>query len=180
LTRVYKYTTNYQDFVAAQRLIIRSNRKSLIRYYFVGWLLPALGWMAAALVFIDMVSNQFSLPSWGVDLLILFGLWSIMIPLTRHRLFKRRYRQMKNGRSDSDPLALKFTDMFIAQMIPGMGEGRHYRATIEKFVEDDKVALIYTGKLRFLLIPKRAIPQDDWPLIRGWIAGRFETTGDPV
>ncbi len=180
MTNIYEFTTNYQDFLAAQRLIIRSSRKELIRYYFFVWLLPILGWIAAALVITDMALNQLHLPSWGADLLVVFALWSIVIPLTRWRTVKRRYRQMKNGRSDSDPMTLKFSETYLVSIIPGKGEGRVHRARIVKFVEDDKVALIYTGPLQYLILPKRAVPEGEWPLVRSWMASRFETKGAPA
>jgi hypothetical protein len=40
------------------------------------------------------------------------------------------------------------------------------------------VALIYTGTLQYLIVPKRAVPENEWPLVRSWMASRFETKGE--
>lgn len=78
--------------------------------------------------------------------------------------------QMKNGRGDNDPIEFEITDEELISRIPGTSEGRFRRNGIHKFVENEKVALLYVAKLRFLILPKRALNDEQWLSLRQWLA----------
>jgi hypothetical protein len=91
---------------------------------------------------------------------------------------KRLYRLMKNGRSEEDKVVLELTPTELISRIPDRSEGRFLRKAVLKFVEDDQVALIFMGPTKFLLIPKRFIPLDEWPQVRNWFSSCDDLAGD--
>jgi hypothetical protein len=167
-----RYTTNYQDFKAAQMLHIRSKRHGMLQYVIYNWCIPITGAIALLLLAYDIFINHFHYqPITGGILTALawFGLW---IPPMRIMNYRRLYKQMKNGRSDDYVLELEISGNELISRVPDISEGRFFRKAILAFLEDDKIALIYVAKNKFLLLPKHSLTPFQINTIHDWIAQR--------
>jgi hypothetical protein len=167
---ICRYTTNFQDFKNAQLLSIRSKRFGQLRYAFWFWILPIISIISFAALAYDIHWRHFGLkPLTGGMLagIAWFGLWFLIM---RPIVYRRLYKQMKNGRSDDAILELEIAGNEMISRIPGISEGRFFRKALFAFKENESIALIYLAKNKFLLLPKRTIDDEHMQQIREWVS----------
>jgi len=171
----YRYRTNYSEFKEAQRLHMEANPKFAIIFWVFLRILPALGLIAFVLLqfhFLPTTNGPIIAIASGT---MAAGAWGLIMALIRPFSMRRLYKQMKNGRGDDAELELEIQDSQLISRIPGMSEGRFLPAAIQRFIENDKIALLYIAKKRFLLVPKKAMDEEGWSSLRSWLAVIPET-----
>ena len=163
------YTTSYGDFKDAQCLHMGATPRSKVLVWISLRILPVAGLIALLLLTshaLPMKNSLVVIVAWG---LVGAGIWGFIMAILRPFSFRRLYKQMKNGRSDDAELGLQIADGQLISRIPGLSEGRYFPAAIRRFVENDKVALLYVAKNRFLMIPKPAMNETEWSELRAWL-----------
>jgi hypothetical protein len=165
-TPVYQYVLQKQDFINAQHLYLRHNRRAALSYYFWIWLVPILGvviFLIAATAYLlhqEVLFHQIA-PLAGM------GIWfAIFIPLMRWFNIRKLWKASVETIDGGKPVSLQFDNEQISSSIPGKSEGRFYWNAILDFAEDDRVAMIFVRAKNFLYIPKNALPEEAWTQIR--------------
>lgn len=171
-----RYTTSYQDFVAAQRLNIHRRFLGATRYATLVYVLPILSGLALITLLYDIVVRHFSLPAWAGGALAAIVALGLFLSLYRVFLLRRLYRQMKNGRPDLAPVELEIRGEELISRVPGFGESRLLRTAIRDFAEDSTVALVYLSPRTFLILPKHTIAEPDLAAIRHWLSNPPSST----
>jgi hypothetical protein len=167
---IYRYRTNYSNFAEAQRLHMKATPKFAIPFWVCLRILPALGLIAFLVMHFDFVSRKNGLIVVIASGLMGAGAVGLIMALIRPLSLRRLYKQMKNGREDDAELELELQDGQLVSRVPGRSEGRFLPAAIQRFVENDNIALLYVGQKRFLVIPKTALSEEAWLSVRGWLA----------
>jgi hypothetical protein len=163
------YTTNYGDFKNAQRLHMTATPKLKVLFWISLRILPVVGLIVLLLLVGHALPMKNSLVVIVACGLVGAGTWGFIMAFLRPLLLRRLYKQMKNGRSDDAELGLEIADGQLISRIPGLSEGRFFPAAVLRFVENDKVALLYVAKKRFLIIPKSAMNETEWSELRAWL-----------
>jgi hypothetical protein len=170
---ICEYTTNLEDFKAAQRLCIKRSPTKAFSFYLFQRVLPVL---AIALLAWDILHRHFGFPPLVAGILGAVAWIGLYCPIMYPIQIRRLYRAMKNGRDDSAPLILEWNEHEMISRVPGLSEGRFLPAAIRDFAEDDNIALIFFAKNKFLMVPKRAMSESGWQELRHWMAKRGEAT----
>ena len=133
--------------------------------------MPVLGIIAGILIFGNFApsSNFIVIPLLAC---IGVGAWGFFTALSRPYAMRRLYKQMNNGRPEGTLSELELSEGTLILRLPGISEARFLPAAICYYVEDEKVALLYVARKRFLPIPKRAMDEAGWQALREWIASR--------
>ena len=170
------YVTTFNDFVAAQRLARKHHRLMAAAYYFWYGVVPLLALAALAALIYDFVPGHAFLPAHvGPYLAGLVGA-GLYLAILRPIAIRRSYRQTRGGRPADAPVEFELTGTEIISRIPGRSEGRFLPSAVISFAEDDRIALIYVAKKRFLFVPKTALTAAQWTMVRHWVAQRKEKT----
>jgi hypothetical protein len=167
---MYEYKTSFDDFKKAQILAAHRSVRAKVSFYFWLRVAPVFGLLALGVLIWDVVFRHF-----GFDPIIggiLAGVaWiGIFCAIRRPFLVRKLYRQMLNGRPDGSPLELGIEGDQLVYRVPGRSEGRYYRASVNEFVEDADLALLFVTKKNFLMVPKRALPQEAWQQVNNWLS----------
>jgi hypothetical protein len=171
----YRYRMSYSDFKEAQRLHMRATPRFAIPFWIFLRILPALGLVAFLLLETKMIPSANAPLVAIASGIMAAGAWGLIMALIRPFSLRRLYKQMKNGRGDDADLELALEDGQIISRVPGMSEGRFLPPAIQRFVENDRIALFYVSKKRFLVNPKRAADEEGWSSIRQWLVVTPET-----
>ena len=166
------YTVNYGDFKAAQRLHIRGSLKNRLVFLIFQRIMPGLAVIAAGILVWAIRFQHFSLSPWLGFVLAAVVWLGVCCPVMRLVQFRRGYKAMKNGRDENAPLELEWTESELISRVPGRGEGRLLPAGIQQFAEDDQVGMIYLSAKRFLVLPRRMMPAENWADLRQWLRSR--------
>jgi hypothetical protein len=176
----YDYVLRFDDYQNSQKLYLRHRRSAAVFYYCYVWVLPIVGLLACALFVASRYGfhPEFSAPLAG---LAAGGLWfALFVPIMqvfgRRRCWKRMVPVDVKGKAKSIeiPVSLEFNDEQVISAIPGKSEGRFYWPAILDFAEDEKMALLFVHKKRFLFIPKRAMSTDAWNEFRGLLTDKMK------
>ena len=165
---MHEYTTNFDDFKAAQQLFAGRNTKSRVTYFLWLWVLPALGVIALMLLIWDITMRHFGFtPIVGGALAGLAWL-GLYCRIRRPYQVRKLYKLMKNGRADDSPLEAGVEGDELISRVPGLSEGRFRRAAVLSLIENDKMTLLVVTKKSFLLFPKRTLPHTFFFELRSW------------
>ncbi len=165
-----RYTTSYKDFVAAQRLNVRRKFLGAARYNFFVYVLPVLSGLALLTLLFDIVVRHFSLPPWAGGVLSGLAFLGLYCSIYRVYIYRRLYRQMKNGRPELAPIEFELQGEELISRVPGFSEGRFLRTAIRDFAEDDAVVLLYLSPRAFLMLPRHAVSEPELADLRHWIS----------
>jgi hypothetical protein len=163
------YTTTYDDFKDAQRLHMSVTPRLKIVFWIFLRILPVVGLIALLLLaghFLPMTNSIVISVASG---LVGVGAWGFIMAILRPLSLRRLYKQMKNGRPDDAELGLEIADGQLISRVPGVSEGRFFPAAVIRFIENDRIALLYVAKKRFLMIPKHAMNETEWSELRAWL-----------
>jgi len=165
-TPVYEYVLRKPDFVAAQHLYLRHNRRAAFSYYFWIWLVPILGFVVALIALTAHVLGQEAL-AYQLRPLAAVGLWfAIFIPVMRWWQIRKLWKASSETLDGGKPVSLQFDDTILVSAIPGKSEGRFYWNSLLDYAEDERIAMLFIRKKLFLYIPKAALPEEAWAQIR--------------
>ena len=164
-----EYVTDFEDFKAAQRLARRHKPIAALSYNFWCWAVPGLALVAAAALIGNEVTKKPFLPAHiGGYLAGLVGAGAFLAMYRPYQM-RKLYKTMKANRAAGEPVQFELTDTEIISRIPGRSEGRFLPNAVFDYTEDDRLALIYVAEQRFLIVPKSAMPEEDWVRLREWI-----------
>jgi hypothetical protein len=170
-----EYTTNFEDFKAAQRLAMQNSRPWLkARFLLLQRVLPASGILSICLLTWLFLSHHLEAAEDVAPILVTLAFLGAYLPFMRARAIRRLYSRMKNGRSEQDPLILTLSDEELILRIPGRGESRLLPNSFLKFAENDEVCLLYYSRFNFLLFPKRTLAPLQIEELKQWIKSRSE------
>ena len=168
----YDYVLRFDDYQDSQKLYLRHRRSAAIFYYCYVWVLPIVGLLACAMFIATIYGFHPELRSPFAGFAAA-GLWlALFIPVMqffgRRRCWKRMVPVGMKGKAKSVeiPASFEFNEEQVISAIPGKSEGRFFWPVILDFIEDDKIALLFVHKKRFLFIPKRAMPTEVWDELR--------------
>ena len=164
------YTVSLADFKAAQEVAVARTWKSRLIFVIFQRLMPVLAVFVFAFLVWGEKLHDTSVSPWLGGLLFVVIWLGVYCPVSRRIQLGRRYRDMKNGRADTDPLEFEWNGEEIISRVPGLSEGRIQPAALKGFAEDERVALIYVAKNRFLVLPKRMMLESDWAELRHWLS----------
>jgi hypothetical protein len=164
-----EYTTSFDDFKKAQILAAHRSIRAKLSFYFWLRVAPVLGLMALGALVWDVVFRHFGFDPMVGGILAGVAWIGIFCFVRRPFLVRKLYKHMLNGRPEGSPLELGIEGDQLVYRVPGRSEGRFYRASVNEFVEDDNLALLFVSKKNFLMIPKRAMPQEAWQQVKNWL-----------
>jgi len=97
----------------------------------------------------------------------------VVAAIVGYRIFRLRRAYKKSVFAKHEPgIALAFNDEYFVSGLPGRSEGRFLWSALYDFAENDRIALIYTSKRRFVVVPKHAMPSDSWDTLRALVPRR--------
>jgi hypothetical protein len=179
---LYEYVLKYQDFKDSQKLYLRHRRGAAVFYYLWVWILPIAG-LLATIPFI------YGLLGFRSDWMAPFagfaagGLWfALFIPLMQFYGKRRCWKQLIPANTPGKPMkigipvTLDFNDEQLISTIPGRSEGRFFWSAILDFAEDEKVALLFIQKKKFLFVPKTALPETGWAELRAHVQSKVKVS----
>jgi len=166
---VYSYDLTFQDYLSAQKLCVRRNLRARIIFFIWYRIMPILGIAAVGLFVRDTVFHHFSYrPALGGALagIAWIGLYPI---ICRPFMLRKLFKQLRPDVKGDHPIELEINGDDLISRIPGRSEGRFKQAAISEFVENDKIALLFITKKKFLFIPKTAMDDSGWSELRTWL-----------
>ena len=166
----FDYTLTYDDFKDAQKLFVRRKTSSWILYLFWLRVLPALSVPSVALLLYIFAGKHYQLPAWVPTVAAVIAWLGFFMLIQRPFTLRRVYKQLLPEGEKVVHATISFDEQQVISSIPGHSEGRIYWTAFHKFLEDDKMGLLLLNKKRFLIVPKRAMPEDQWQLVRDYIS----------
>jgi hypothetical protein len=148
-----------------------------VTYYAWVWGLPVAG-VATVLAWVaTLLGSQLV---WVKTMAALsgFGIWFLaVIPLSRMLTMRRAWKRLlpprtRKARKAMVAVELEFDETQVISRLPGRNEGRFFWPAIVDYAEDEKLALIFVAPKRFLFVPRRAMPDEAWVQLRGYVAAR--------
>ena len=167
-TPTYEYLVTKQDYNDAERLHRRNRPRAAVVYYVFFWLLPCVS--AAYLLYTLIV---FGLGGWRAverhlaeASLALY--LAILLPFAFWNAKRRAWNTLQPKKYAGRPVTFQFDGEQLISARPGVSDGRFYWTAIEDFAEDDRMALIYPRPKLFVIVPKRAMPEEAWQRLRAF------------
>jgi ABC-type transport system involved in multi-copper enzyme maturation permease subunit len=143
-----EYTITEQDYLAAQRLALRTSQP--FGYFMVRWYMHAMGLFILAYLVSVAMRQQLSLSFLpGAFFGAFFLLWPMMIPYQHKRIYARTPSLHGRIRMESSESDLNF----IGETFNTIVSFAHF----EKYVENENSILLYQNPQVFHLIPKREL-----------------------
>jgi hypothetical protein len=162
-TQIHNYRLSYKEWIIGIRLARRRNLVWMLRFL-MSWLIPLF------ILYLDIavVWNAFRGEAhWGDAANGALVLTLLLILLLGYRVFRlRRVYSRSAIARHAEGLALAFNEEYFVSGLPGRSEGRFLWTAIYDFAEGDRVALLYTSKKQFIVIPKDAMPEESWAAFR--------------
>ena len=159
----HDYIIEYKDFLNAQKLYLKHKRGANLRLK--AWLygLPAITLLLLITDLHAFMTNQAGMTA-ILSGFAGFGLWMTLIIVgLRPWKLRRFYRKLlPPGEKKLMHARFSFSAEGVISSVPGRSEGRFYWSAIQDFAEDEKMALLFFDKKKFLFIPKRAMAPSDW------------------
>lgn len=165
-TPVYQYVLQKKDFLNAQHLCLRHNRRASLSYYFWIWLVPILGVVSLLITVTAHFLGQEALFRMLVPVAAMGTWFAIFLPAMRWWSIRKGWKSSAETIDGGKPVSLQFNDEQVISSIPGKSEGRFFWNAILDFAEDERIALLFIRKKQFLYIPKTALPEEAWAQIR--------------
>jgi len=97
----------------------------------------------------------------------------LLAAILGYRMFRlrRNYSRSAMARHE-EGIALAFNQEYFVSGLPGRSEGRFLWPALYDFAENDRIALLYTSKKFFIVIPKHAMPHASWDVFRSLVPTR--------
>ena len=168
-THTYHYRISYKEWLTGVRWARRRNPRWMLRYV-AGWLIPvALMYLDLAVIWGAFHGESAWSDAIDTSLVMIVLLGAII----GYRVFRMRriYRRSLMARYEPG-LALAFNEEYFVSGLPGRSEGRFLWHALYDFVENDVIALLYTSKNRFIVIPKHAMSETSWAMFRALVPHR--------
>jgi hypothetical protein len=166
----FDHTLTYDDLKDAQRLYVHRSTTAWVSYVFWMRVLPVFVVPCIAYLLYYFAGRHFEYPAWYAPIAAIVAWLGLFMPALRFIAIRRAYRNLLPKGQKVLDVTVEFDEQQLISRIPGRSEGRILWPTFLELLEDDKIALLFFHKKRFLFIPKRAMPEDQWQLIRNRIS----------
>jgi hypothetical protein len=167
----YNYTLTLADYKAALRLHQREKRSRRIVEFVVYKFMPVLGFLVIAFeVFEGVVHNNLV---WENALrLLVIPIFFLLLPVTRFNLVRKQFKQLFPA--GSERLSIDIDDDRIICVKPGSSESKFMWHAIASFSQDEKIAMLYLSKDRFLFFPTAGLSSGERAELQGLVQRNLE------
>lgn len=153
----YQYTLTTADYRAALALYVKQKWTRRAGNFFMSWFLPFCGLMTLSYEAYLMFKGQLSFvndQSW--KLVIPFVL--LIVPLSQWNLVRKQFKLMFP--SENRTLTIDIDDERIHVVNPGTSESTFTWNGILSFAQDEKIAILFVAKGRFLFFPTQGLSSE--------------------
>ena len=165
-TPVYQYVLRKEDFLDAQRLYRKHNRRAALSYYLWIWIVPVLGLCLVLAYSAAVITRRADLMQQLMPAAAAGAWFAIFVPIMRWWQIRKLWKASLDPVADGKPVTLQFDNEQLISAIPGKSEGRFFWTALVDYAEDDRLTMLFIRKKRFLYIPKHALPESAWAQIR--------------
>ncbi len=161
-----EYVVNLQDYRNATNLYLRVRPFKKAQVVFSLWIIPGLA-IALFLLWLffrfhgSSPAQSASMLSNLTPLFIVAALMPAIREITIRRTFSALFPKRK-----SRVFVFSFTGEGSTYAAPDRGEGRFLWEGLTQFAENPKIVLLFTSKITFIMIPKRAYNEAQWAAFR--------------
>lgn len=166
----FEYILTYDDFKDAQKVFMRRNAYAHLSFLFWLRVLPILATLSVLLLVYMSVNKHNGLPSWWATASATIFWIDFYVLVFRPIQLRWRFKQLLVKGEKNVHATIEVDDRQVVSAVPGRSETRTLLIAFCGFIEDDKMGLLLLSKKKFLLVPKRAMPEDQWQLIRDHIS----------
>jgi hypothetical protein len=162
-TQRYEFQLSYQEFLAGIRLGRRRSPKAMLRFV-LSWIWPAFLLLIEIAVLWDAKAQG---SKWSDDGLVTLVLTLLLAASLVFRISRLRRSFRRSRFADPERVtALAFNHEYFVVGSTGRSEGRFLWPALYDFAENERVVLVYTSKSRYIVIPKRAMAEESWQIVR--------------
>lgn len=148
------YDITLRDYREAWWLHIRSDFSRRLTVLILYRIIPVLGLFAFYCAWWIWQNEQDTTET--LAWIIIGSMWSALVLVPSFRI-RRLYAQSGMNRGNWN-IDISSDGVVITQ--PGMVESRYKWASIQRFVEDNRVLLLYVSQIRFIPVPRRVLSAD--------------------
>jgi YcxB-like protein len=167
-----EYSITYADYKAAQWLYLWKRPWKMILYW-----TSHLGWAALAACLVGWFFASRKVPEAGLKLWLDCGTAFFVAFFVNQGI---RAMQLRRCYGDSYSNTSRRTVRLIANdkelrvAVPGRSESRLQWNAIDDVAEDSEVRLLFVGKTRFMIVPRRALNETQWAELRALITTKLD------
>lgn len=159
----HSYRLSYSEWLTGLRLARKRSPVSMLRFV-CSWLIPALLLYLLAAITWNAIREKAVWSDAGPSITVLALL---LLTFSSYRILRRRRISKRSAVVRNEHgIAIAFNDEYFVAGLHGLNEGRFLWSALYDFAENDTVAIIYTSKKSFVVVPKHAIPPDSWVALR--------------
>jgi YcxB-like protein len=149
------YTLSLADYKAALSLHTRQRRSRRISQMFFIWSGPAITGLFFADVLISVLFARAKFTPSSTVTLACFALL-LLVPVLHFWSVRRQFDLIVPPSMRNRTASVEMDNRRIIFTTPGLGEDEFFWNEVVGFAEDEKVAIVYARKRRFLFIPTQA------------------------
>lgn len=170
-----EYELTLADFKAARAI----HRRQKLSRRLIPWMGPILlaisviGFVAGSVIpNMQLASQSFGLAAGAIVL-------TIGIPLSNTLGIRRSYNRLFHADKKERRSILEMNDDWISRRLSGMSELKVLWSGVYDVIQNDRIALIYTNKDCFLIIPMRSVSPDERSEINSLFARHLQKRVQP-
>ncbi|MGA7339743.1 MAG: YcxB family protein [Terracidiphilus sp.] len=168
-----EYELTLADFKAARAL----HRRQKFSRRLIPWAGPILLVISVIGFVVGSVIHNMQLASQSFALAVGALVFTIGIPVSNALGVRRSYSQLFHAGKSDRRSVLEINDEFISRRLTGMSELKVLWSGVYDVIQDKKIALIYTNKDCFLIIPMRARTPDEHNELTSLVARHLQERG---
>ncbi len=153
------YTLTLADYKAALRLHWHQTLGRRLRVAVLRIAIPALAAAGLMILLVFKVRGSTELSADMIAIEMGLILLSITLPVARYFDTRICFRRIFPNTTSAPTISAEIDSECIRTQNPGVSEGKFYWKAIVKFVQDDKVTMLYIDKRRFLFFPTDTLSQ---------------------
>jgi hypothetical protein len=151
-----EYTLTLADYDAALQLHRRQNLTRQVSWIFMYRVLPTVGFLILAWALIAGLALKSGFTQ-NPPVTLFFPFIFLLLPLINRNLVRQQFKQTFPPAARS--LFLEMGDEGVICNNPGVSESKFSWNAIVAFVQNEKVAMLYIAKGRFLFFPTAVLSQ---------------------
>jgi YcxB-like protein len=163
-----EYVFTYDDFRESMKLYRKASKKAAVAYWLWVWILPIV------LLAVGILSLPEYMKSSGGVLNGFF--WPVCLGLgaawglpVRYRMALRRAFKLRNTLAKDKPMFFDFDETTVRFIVPGGTEVTYSWVAFTNYLENDRVAVLFIQPEFFHTVPKRAMGEEGWSLVRSYV-----------
>jgi hypothetical protein len=161
-----EYTLALADFKAARAL----HRRQKLSRRLIPWTGPILLVISITGLIAGSLMPNLTLASQSFGGILCAIVLTVGMPIQNALGIRRSFNRLFHAGHKDRRSVIEIDDEYIARQLSGMSELKVLWTGVYDFIQDDRVALIYTNKDCFLIIPSQAMSSDQRTELDSFVA----------